>query len=173
MSLLNKPLPTLSKWQISGRAGNKTHKPQHPWAFLMLDKLLLGHKSCLLLHIVVKTLLNDEIPTLHKPLTLSGPTEEHKVGVKLSGDPGFSIKIKGVYHYNIEEANPFFSRRNTTQAGSFHRSDQLWNIWRALAAVSFPADLTERTGPSPPSYPRAQMCCKALDHAKLFSNPEQ
>lgn len=56
------------------------------------------HKSCLLLHIVVKTLLNDEIPRLHKPLTPSGPTEEHKVGVKLSGDAGFSIKIKGVYH---------------------------------------------------------------------------
>lgn len=43
MSLLNKAHPHLSNWQISGRAGNKTHKPQPPWAFLMLDKLLLGH----------------------------------------------------------------------------------------------------------------------------------
>lgn len=76
--------------------------------------------------IIAKTLLNDEIPTLHMPLTLSGPTAEHKVGVKLSGDPGFNVKIN-IFITKMLKGKPIFQWKDATRTRCFHRSDHLSN----------------------------------------------
>lgn len=53
------------------------------------------HKSCLLLHIVVKTLLNDEIPRLHKPWHQAVPQKNIKLESNCQAMQASASKLRG------------------------------------------------------------------------------